>query len=497
MLKMLMQVYIVYMGSLPERGMDGVVSVFPRKMLQLQTTRSWDFMGFAETVKRNPSVESDIVIGVLDSGIWPELESFNDEGLSDPPKKWKGVCEGGKNFTCNSFEGNAPLVYGKLNRTGCPEFASRNPQAYISKSEAANVSGAPGVPDFSSRGPNTIIPDIVKPDISAPGVEILAGFSPAVEPSLLPGDKRSVKYSILSGTSVACSHVTGAAAYVKSFHPDWSPSSIKSALMTTAWSINATSNPGGEFAFGAGHIDPVKAISPGLVYEAFADDYVKFLCSLGYDTRKLQAITKDSSTCPSETKGTPKDLNYPSMAARVQENKPFAVNFSRTVTNVGQGNSKYKAKVTVDPKIKINVAPSDLSFKSLKEKQSFVVTVSGVGLKENSMVSASLVWSDGTYNVRSPIVLYTNKGDSDPTSATVSSVAPCVLTLGASHVDCQIVDKVVLRNGKFYQFTIGNSANSFELPGSELPLVYGKDVISLCRKHIHKNKYGILDFKLI
>lgn len=59
------------------------------------------FMGFAETVKRNSSVESDVVIGVLDSGIWPELESFNDEGLSAPPKKWKGVCEGGKNFTCN------------------------------------------------------------------------------------------------------------------------------------------------------------------------------------------------------------------------------------------------------------------------------------------------------------------------------------------------------------------------------------------------------------
>lgn len=95
-----MVIYLQYgLTSFP--GMDGVVSVFPRKMLQLQTTRSWDFMGFAETVKRNPSVESDIVIGVLDSGIWPELESFNDEGLSDPPKKWKGVCEGGKNFTCN------------------------------------------------------------------------------------------------------------------------------------------------------------------------------------------------------------------------------------------------------------------------------------------------------------------------------------------------------------------------------------------------------------
>ncbi|KAK1567438.1 hypothetical protein Q3G72_012279 [Acer saccharum] len=138
------QVYIVYMGSLPARieyspqshhisilqevvngrsaatdslvrsykrsfngfaakltRMHGVVPVYPSKMMKLQTTRSWDFMGVTENAKRNPSVESDVIIGVLDEGIWPELPSFSDEGFSPSPKKWKGKCAGGNNFTCN------------------------------------------------------------------------------------------------------------------------------------------------------------------------------------------------------------------------------------------------------------------------------------------------------------------------------------------------------------------------------------------------------------
>ncbi|KAK4479768.1 hypothetical protein RD792_015303 [Penstemon davidsonii] len=81
---------------------EEVVSVFPSKTFQLQTTRSWDFMGFSEHVDRNPTVESDTIIGVIDSGIWPESLSFNDAGLGPPPKKWKGACKGGFNFTCNN-----------------------------------------------------------------------------------------------------------------------------------------------------------------------------------------------------------------------------------------------------------------------------------------------------------------------------------------------------------------------------------------------------------
>ncbi|MED6128133.1 hypothetical protein PIB30_094724 [Stylosanthes scabra] len=82
--------------------MEGVVSVFPSRTLQLHTTRSWDFMGFQESIQRNNTGESDVIIGVIDTGIWPESKSFNDDGFGPIPKKWKGACEGGKNFTCNN-----------------------------------------------------------------------------------------------------------------------------------------------------------------------------------------------------------------------------------------------------------------------------------------------------------------------------------------------------------------------------------------------------------
>lgn len=79
------------------------MSVFPSEIYQTQTTRSWDFMGLHETIDRRLSVESDTIVGVIDTGIWPELESFSDEGFGPPPKKWKGACDGGTNFTCNKY----------------------------------------------------------------------------------------------------------------------------------------------------------------------------------------------------------------------------------------------------------------------------------------------------------------------------------------------------------------------------------------------------------
>ena len=73
----------------------------------------------------------------------------------------------------------------------------------------------------------------MQPDLTAPGVHILAAWSPISPISKVPGDNRIAKYNIESGTSMACPHATGAAAYIKSFHPTWSPAAIKSALMTT------------------------------------------------------------------------------------------------------------------------------------------------------------------------------------------------------------------------------------------------------------------------
>lgn len=74
---------------------------------------------------------------------------------------------------------------------------------------------------------------MAQPDLTAPGVDIVAAWSEATTVTGIEGDKRVVPYNIISGTSMSCPHVSGAAAYVKSFHPTWSPSAIKSALMTT------------------------------------------------------------------------------------------------------------------------------------------------------------------------------------------------------------------------------------------------------------------------
>lgn len=80
-------------------GLVGVVSVFADEKRQLLTTRSWDFIGFTQKVERQ-NYESEVIVGVIDSGVWPESKSFDDKGFSPPPAKWKGSCQA-SDFTCN------------------------------------------------------------------------------------------------------------------------------------------------------------------------------------------------------------------------------------------------------------------------------------------------------------------------------------------------------------------------------------------------------------
>lgn len=77
-----------------------------------------------------------------------------------------------------------------------------------------------------------------QPDVTAPGVGILASTAPGIEIEDVPFGKKPSNFAIKSGTSMACPHVTGAAAFLKSAHPTWTPSMIKSALMTTGKILN-------------------------------------------------------------------------------------------------------------------------------------------------------------------------------------------------------------------------------------------------------------------
>ncbi|MBA0852299.1 hypothetical protein Goshw_003630 [Gossypium schwendimanii] len=207
---------------------------------------------------------------------------------------------------------------------------------------------------------------------------------------------------------MSCPHVAGVAAYVKTFHPNWSPSAIKSALMTTAFPMDAPRNQGAEFAYGSGHINPVKAIDPGLVYDTVEGDNIRFLCSIGYDEGSIKIIAGNNTSCPkNSTKMLPRDFNYPTLTALVPAGKPFKVTFHRTVTNVGVARSTYNATIAALSELEIKVVPQVLSFKSLTEKMSYKVTVSGKALGGRSMVSATLIWSDDTHDVRNPVVIHT------------------------------------------------------------------------------------------
>ncbi|BFG41039.1 hypothetical protein CerSpe_273130 [Prunus speciosa] len=221
-----------------------------------------------------------------------------------------------------------------------------NPTATIFKSTEGIDTLSPYVPSFSLRGPNPITPNILKLDIATPGASILAAWPPIAPPSDDPRDDKVASYNVISGTSMACPHATGVAAYVKSFHPNWSPAAIQSALITTAKPLSPNLNPEAEFAYGAGQIDPIRAPYPGLVYDATELDYIEFLCTQGYSTKLLQSITGQKSSCSSKTNyGALSDhLNFPSFSLSSSNPNSISGVFNRTATNVGSKRSTYKAK---------------------------------------------------------------------------------------------------------------------------------------------------------
>ncbi|XP_057811959.1 subtilisin-like protease SBT4.3 [Salvia miltiorrhiza] len=286
--------------------------------------------------------------------------------------------------------------------------STRYPTATILVGESWKDAMAPRVASFSSRGPNAISPDILKPDITAPGVNILAGWSPMAPPSFEVGDTRVVYFNIASGTSMSCPHASGAAAYVKAAHPQWSPAAIKSAIMTTAHVMDPRKHSDMEFAYGSGHINPAAAIDPGLVFDASVADYVDFLCKQGYNTTTLRLVAGDNSACANTAApGRGWDLNYPSLALYVEDGQQISGSFARRVTNVGKANSTYTAAVDAPPLINVTVDPAVLTFSSAGETQQFAVHVAGPAIKQVPIISAAVTWSDGSgHSVRTPVVVY-------------------------------------------------------------------------------------------
>uniref|UniRef100_A0A6V7QYJ1 Uncharacterized protein n=1 Tax=Ananas comosus var. bracteatus TaxID=296719 RepID=A0A6V7QYJ1_ANACO len=274
-------------------------------------------------------------------------------------------------------------------------------------------SPAPSVAYFSSRGPSSISPNILKPDIAAPGVNILAAWPPLSSPTMLPFDRRSVNWNFESGTSMSCPHVSGIVALIKSAHPCWSPAAIRSALMTTAYMTDTTYDtilaggtlkPVDPFDIGAGHVNPVAAMDPGLVYDIEAQEYVIFLCSLGYTESQIKRMVLPSPSIDTSCSGnySDLDLNYPAITI---SNLRSSITVKRTLRNVGQKNAFYFASVKNPQGVHTFVWPGVLIFTPHKEKMTYYVTITPIKQSEDRYDFGEIMWSDGYHHVRTPLAV--------------------------------------------------------------------------------------------
>ncbi|KAM1174011.1 hypothetical protein ACFX13_027270 [Malus domestica] len=290
-----------------------------------------------------------------------------------------------------------------------------NPTAVITfGGTVLNVRPSPVVAAFSSRGPNTVNPQILKPDVIGPGVNILAAWSEAIGPTGLEEDKRKSQFNIMSGTSMSCPHISGLAALLKAAHPEWSPSAVKSALMTTAYTHDNTNSPlrdaadgtlSNPWAHGSGHVDPSKALSPGLVYDTTAEDYIAFLCSLEYTNEHVQAIVKRPNVTCARKYSDPGQLNYPSFSIVFGSKNKRVVRYTRELTNVGAAGSVYRASVTSPSTVRTIVKPTRLVFNNVGEKQKYTVTFVALPGAEKTARSefGSIVWANPQHQVKSPV----------------------------------------------------------------------------------------------
>ncbi|WP_432489397.1 S8 family serine peptidase [Kineococcus sp. SYSU DK018] len=252
--------------------------------------------------------------------------------------------------------------------------------------EPGNTTGertpTPQVAGFSSRGPTFVNEgDVLKPDVAAPGSGVLAGYSPAASAT---GDL----FAPQSGTSMAAPHVTGLAALYSTAHPGWSPMAVKSALMTTARDLVDTAGAPDRdpFAGGAGFVDPARMLTPGLVYDSGALDWLRYLEGSGADL--------GAGVGPID----PSDLNQASIAVGDLAGTR-TVTRSVTATTTGL----YHATASV-PGFDVTVAPSVLVVRAGDTKQ-FRVTFTRTDAPLEGWSTGSLTWRGADRSVRSPIAL--------------------------------------------------------------------------------------------
>lgn len=406
-----------------------------RAALTLGDGTSFDSVGAGSAVPSSPLIDA---ADAAKAGSDDARDPFCAAGTLDPAKA-RGkivICQrGGNGRSAKSAEVRAAGGVGMVltNTEDTQELLAEVhsvPTVHVNATDAtaireyaaakratARLGGARTVPQrapetaaFSSSGPDHVTHgDVLKPDLTAPGVDIAAGVVRGGTNGRFKGG-----FGLLSGTSMASPHVAGLALLIRAQHPDWSPMAIKSALMTTAYTTDTEGEPirrsGADATpldYGSGHVAPASTLDPGLVYDSTSADWTDFLC-----TATGPHASGDDSRCVAARKTDASDLNYPSIAVGGLTGRQTV---TRTVTNVGSTRTVYKATVQTPAGFEARVTPDVLDLAPGASAR-FAVRFTQTDAVYDDWLFGSLTWSDahGRHRVRSPLALQANRLDAPP-----------------------------------------------------------------------------------
>ncbi len=272
-------------------------------------------------------------------------------------------------------------------------------------------SATPVTPDvmtsFSSRGPTG---DFLKPDVTAPGIEILAGNTP--EPISVFGGPPGEFFQVIAGTSMSSPHAAGVSALVRAAHPDWTPGQVKSALMTSAVTNVLKEDgvtPADPFDDGAGSIRANLAVNAGLTFDETAADY------FASASDPLGRI----------------DLNTPSVNAPLM---PGVVTTTRTGLNVSGRSQHYTVQVQSPSGGTISVSPSSFTVKKDKTV-TLTITINGTALAEGQYFGRITLKPQGTTvsQVTMPVAFVKTQGD-----VTLSNTCAAATIAVGGTTSCQV-----------------------------------------------------------
>ncbi|TYG39000.1 hypothetical protein ES288_D13G269600v1, partial [Gossypium darwinii] len=324
-----------------------------------------------------------------------------------------GILCSSQRHDSRSYELHRPVVYKYIDNSNRREKKAKIYQTVYEEQDGDLCK----VSLISGKGPNPYDPYVLKPDICAPGEDILCA-------NKYDAQNMYAHYQVMSGTSMANAVVAGMLSYIKTFHKDWGIARIKSTIMTSANPVIKSSNAA-VLAMGSGCINPLKAMNPGLVYDISPEEYRRYLLSREGELEYLALMEENIEG--EKILGT--DLNLPNFSLVLDKASEYI--FNRTLTNVDCPKCTYKAEIRLHGRtfrrfgeevqeafpgyIKISVEPDVLNFSNIEERKCFKLIVrSSMALKDQLVLAhATLIWreqkEDNGITVSSPVVILSER----------------------------------------------------------------------------------------